>query len=96
MTFHIAEDDYTGEDDAAGTKGYTTTYKYNNGDTVTAIKTDELTMNANAATVAYTNNKGGVIDTGVILDNAPYIALLTIVAAGAVVMILKKRRNYED
>ena len=35
-------------------------------------------------------------DTGVILDNAPYIALLTIVAAGAVVMILKKRRNYED
>ena len=35
-------------------------------------------------------------NTGVILDNAPYIALLTIVAAGAVVMILKKRRNYED
>lgn len=36
------------------------------------------------------------INTGVILDNAPYIALLTIVAAGAVVMIMKKRRNYED
>ena len=36
------------------------------------------------------------VNTGVILDNAPYIALLTIVAAGAVVMILKKRRNYED
>ena len=36
------------------------------------------------------------VNTGVILDNAPYIALLTIVAAGAVVMIIKKRRNYED
>lgn len=96
VTFYIAEADYTGEDDATGTKGYTTTYKYNNNDAVTAIKTDELTMNANAATVAYTNTKGGMIDTGVILDNAPYIALLTIVAAGAVVMILKKRRNYED
>lgn len=36
------------------------------------------------------------VNTGVILDNAPYIALLTIVAAGAVVMILKKRRSYED
>lgn len=36
------------------------------------------------------------VNTGVILDNAPYIALLTIVAAGAVVMIMKKRRNYED
>ena len=42
-------------------------------------------------------NKSTVnVDTGVILDNAPYIALLTIVAAGAVVMIIKKRRNYED
>ena len=42
------------------------------------------------------NTHEGVVDTGVILDNAPYIALLTIVAAGAVVMIMKKRRNYED
>lgn len=96
VTFYIAEADYTAEDDATGTKGYTTTYKYNNGDAVTAIKTDTLTMGADAATVAYTNTKGGMIDTGVILDNAPYIALLTIVAAGAVVMIMKKRRNYED
>ena len=96
MTFYIAETDYTGEDDATGTKGYTTTYKYNDNNAVTGIKTDTLTMNENAATVAYTNTKGGMIDTGVILDNAPYIALLTIVAAGAVVMIMKKRRNYED
>ena len=43
-----------------------------------------------------TNTSTVNVDTGVILDNAPYIALLTIVAAGAVVMILKKRRNYED
>ena len=96
VTFYIAEADYTGEDDATGTKGYTTTYKYNTDNAVTGIKTDTLTMNANAATVAYTNTKGGMIDTGVILDNAPYIALLTIVAVGAVVMIMKKRRNYED
>ena len=48
------------------------------------------------AEVTYINTLGTVIDTGVILDNAPYIALLTIVAAGAVVMIMKKRRNYED
>lgn len=31
-------------------------------------------------------------DTGIILDNAPYIALLTIVAAGTVMMLIKKRR----
>ena len=46
--------------------------------------------------VNFHNTHNGVVDTGVILDNAPYIALLTIVAAGAVVMIMKKRRNYED
>lgn len=46
--------------------------------------------------VNFHNTHNGVVDTGVILDNAPYIALLAIVAAGAVVMIIKKRRNYED
>ena len=54
------------------------------------------TATKDKAEVTYINTLGTVIDTGVILDNAPYIALLTIVAAGAVVMILKKRRNYED
>ena len=53
-------------------------------------------VNAATANVTVTNALGGTVDTGVILDNAPYIALLTIVAAGAVVMIMKKRRNYED
>lgn len=51
---------------------------------------------ADDQTAAYVNTRVGTVDTGVILDNAPYIALLTIVAAGAVVMIMKKRRNYED
>ena len=54
------------------------------------------TATKDKAEVTYINTLGTVIDTGVILDNAPYIALLTIVAAGAVVMIMKKRRNYED
>lgn len=53
-------------------------------------------VNAVSTNVTVTNALGGTVDTGVILDNAPYIALLTIVAAGAVVMIMKKRRNYED
>lgn len=53
-------------------------------------------VNVATTNVTVTNALGGTVDTGVILDNAPYIALLTIVAAGAVVMIMKKRRNYED
>lgn len=53
-------------------------------------------VNAATTNVTVTNALGGTVDTGVILDNAPYIALLTIVAAGAVLMIIKKRRSYED
>lgn len=62
--------------------------------------TQTLTVNSDSNAVKCETtiiNKSTVnVNTGVILDNAPYIALLTIVAAGAVVMILKKRRNYED
>lgn len=57
-----------------------------------------LTVSKEVATqsTTITNTSQVHPNTGVILDNAPYIALLTIVAAGAVVMIIKKRRNYED
>lgn len=56
----------------------------------------EIDANNNDVKATITNTSTVNVDTGVILDNAPYIALLTIVAAGAVVMIMKKRRNYED
>ena len=62
--------------------------------------TQTLTVNSDSNDVkgetTITNKSTVNVNTGVILDNAPYIALLTIVAAGAVVMIMKKRRNYED
>ena len=54
------------------------------------------TTNATEVKAEFTNVKEGTVDTGVILDNAPYIALLTIVAAGAVFMVIKKRRSYDD
>lgn len=87
VTYTITEDDYTG---AGDDNGYTTKV---NG-TAGLTKTD--TVDASAENVEFVNSKGGVVDTGVILDNAPYIALMMVVVAGAAVMIIKKRRHFED
>ena len=64
--------------------------------TVEYTQNQSATMANAEITAIITNRSTENLNTGVILDNAPYIALLTIVAAGAVVMIMKKRRNYED
>lgn len=57
----------------------------------------EGTISNTAVTISYENVNGDTtIDTGVILDNAPYIALMMVVVAGAAVMIIKKRRHFED
>lgn len=73
------------------------TVEYNTDANVDVKIGGDTTKGEKTSGAAEITNKSTVnVDTGVILDNAPYIALLTIVAAGAVVMILKKRRNYED
>lgn len=54
------------------------------------------TVAAKDVTVAFQNTHEGVPDTGVILDNAPYIAMLAIVAIGGVALMLNKRRRDEE
>lgn len=53
------------------------------------------TMDANAKKATVTNQTKGFIDTGVILDNAPYMLMLAVVAAGAMTLVIKKRREEE-
>lgn len=89
--------EYTIEEVASDTVDYTVTLTTDSTATmVPGSKTATGTIADAGAKAGFVNTHTGVVDTGVILDNAPYIALLTIVAAGAVVMIMKKRRNYED
>lgn len=45
--------------------------------------------------VKITNNKGANVDTGVILDNAPYIVLLAVAVIGLAIVIIKKRQARE-
>lgn len=84
VKYTVTEDNYT-ED------GYTTKVNGTNGNA-----TEKITMTGEAATHTFENNKGADIDTGVILDNAPYIALLAIVAIGGVALMLNKRRRDEE
>lgn len=46
--------------------------------------------------IGFINTKEGTPDMGVILDNAPYIALLAVVAIGGVALMLNKRRRDEE
>lgn len=93
VTYTVVEDDYTKAADGT-TKDYDEAqYAAVDSDaekgTVGKIDTAKETM-------TITNNKGdNHIDTGVILDNAPYMLMLAVVAGGAMTLVIKKRREEE-
>lgn len=83
---------------------YTVTEKKTNDDGSAWVytTTGEATAEANK-TIAAGDNKVEIVnehqgtpDMGVVLDNAPYIALLAIVAIGGVALMLNKRRRDEE
>lgn len=53
-------------------------------------------INADKNEVTITNEHEGTPDMGVVLDNAPYIAMLAIVTIGGVALMLNKRRRDEE
>lgn len=75
-------------EDGADSKTYKVTYTSQSGSL-----NEETEGHKIAATVE--NNCGAEIDTGVILDNAPYILMLAVVAGGAMTLVIKKRREEE-
>lgn len=75
---------------------YTVTEAGNDGYTVTNVVTDEKgakgTIDSALETDAYTNTKGGNVDTGVIMSYAPYIAMIAAVCVFAV-MFFRRRED---
>ncbi len=72
---------YTVTENDYAEAGYTTT---TTGDTGTIDKPSQ--------TAAFTNTKGGTVDTGIYLNNLPYLGALAIVLVAAVVLIRRRRR----
>lgn len=76
-------------EDGADSKVYTVTYTSETG--ALSEETENHLIEASV-----TNQCGdNTIDTGVILDNAPYILMLAVVAGGAMTLVIKKRREEE-
>ena len=80
VTYTVVENDYTGDNGGYDAATYT-------GDTGENAKIDGATQN-----VTITNNKGGTIDMGVMLDSMPYVLVLAVVGAAVIALIAKKRR----
>lgn len=79
VTYIVEEQDYSSEE-------YTATYEDS--------KSGTIANDVKSTTI--TNQRGDdTIDTGVILDNAPYMLMLAVVAGAAMTLVIKKRREEE-
>lgn len=74
---------------------YTVTVTDTAFDTIETTKI-KGTVNNTDVTAAFQNTNPDSPDMGVVLDNAPYIAMLAIVAIGGVALMLNKRRRDEE
>lgn len=86
-TYTVEEADYTGEGEG---KGY---------DAATYSWSDESDKKVDAGdedTVRITNNKGITVDTGISLDNTPYLLLLALALVGGVLLLLRRRNREKD
>lgn len=80
------------DNDELTVNGQKYTVDFDNETGAFAYTTDET----GTREVTITNDAGdGEIDTGVILDNAPYMLMLAVVAGGAMMLVIKKRREEE-
>lgn len=89
VKYSIEEKDYTEE-------GYTTSHKIDSGSSVDSRSTGEQIMGTEDHSVTFTNRKGGIVPTGIILETAPYLLLGAVVIVGFVALTLTKKRRKAD
>ena len=99
VSYEVVETDYSGE-------GYTHSFAFENADSGDAVTAEGGSWANAKATgtitdaedkLTITNNKESEIDVGVLLENAPFIALIVFVLAAAVILIVfAVKRNKHD
>lgn len=76
---------------------YTTSYTIDSDQPVKADDTGLQNMSSANHAVTFTNEKEGNVPTGILLETAPYIVLVAVVAVGLVLLALtSKRRSRTD
>lgn len=84
VTYTVVENDYTGKDNG----GYDpASYQFDD---------NNKKIDSASESVTITNNKGGVVDTGINMDSMPYILMLAVVFMGLFVFFSKKRKMREN
>ena len=105
VTYTVVEDASHTTGDANSDEGYEASYVNSDNETTTSgsgsiesVKTTEedvTTITADTDIVAITNTKGAVVDTGISLDNMPYLMALALTFIGGLGFISKKRKEEE-
>lgn len=81
VTYNVEENNYTGDGyDAAS-------YKFDDNNKKIDTPSENVTI---------TNNKGGLVDTGINMDSMPYILMLAVVFMGLFLFFSKKRKMREN
>lgn len=94
VTYTVTEHDYrTGEGTGFGYDA--AKYTRNTGSETETAPSGTITSNT-TDTVKIVNNKGYDVDTGISLDNAPYLLLLAVVVAAGAMLLLKRRHREKD
>ena len=79
--------------------GYTTSANYGDENIAaqenkeSETKTIRITVNSTSDKITITNNKEAIVDVGIRMDNLPYILMLALVAGGAAVAVILRRRR---
>ncbi len=87
-TVAVTENDYTGTNG-----GYTTSYVVDNGQSTGGLEAKLENISAGDHTIAFTNSKDVIPDTGITLNSMPYLLVLAGVLVGGMAWMRRRKRS---